>query len=196
MSARIKVKKGGLPGYHLRDSKDDRRKVLLHLLESNKVSYATLIRRLNVLAIYNKNNHPNMSDKVRRDMAYIRRQQKGGTPAQSVQEFVEKMEQRKARPKGSPLKYQIDYYDMDEEGRALFRKIENLHQKTQLFDQYIQQTQQQFRNYMQRVTPNSYEIPREMWNTIEKQKDKLWSLETILGKFKRDLNDYVLFKND
>ena len=70
---RIPLEKGGLPGYHTADLARERRQVLSKLIVSRKETYSQIIKRLNVLAIYNKNKNPELSAKIRRDIAYVQR---------------------------------------------------------------------------------------------------------------------------
>lgn len=68
---RIYVTKGNLPGYTLKKSLAERRLVLEKL--AKKDSWGTIVKRLNVLYIYNKNRHPETAIKFKRDMKYIQR---------------------------------------------------------------------------------------------------------------------------
>jgi hypothetical protein len=70
---RIPVKKGLLEGYHLYDLARDRRKLLMNMIKNNHASYSDIIKRLNVLVIYNKNRHPDISDKVYKDLSYMQK---------------------------------------------------------------------------------------------------------------------------
>ena len=74
---RIPVTKGKLPGYHVSNLARDRRKLLIKMIKSKEATYADIIRRLNVLSIYNKSRNPELSSKVARDMAYIRKKFEG-----------------------------------------------------------------------------------------------------------------------
>lgn len=209
MSVQIKLKKGGLPGYHIRDKKQTRRDILLHLLSSGTTEYSTLIKRLNVLAIYNKNKHPELTDKLRRDMDYIRRKYKqkrssnkkrshrkksgGGkdTRAKSGYEFLLKMQEREARPRGSPLKYDVEYYDLNDEGQKLLRKIRVLRQKAELFGDTISKMQEKLDSYMT-MMPDAKGTWKKMWADIELNKNKLWKLDRTIDKFERDFNSFIL----
>lgn len=68
---RIKITKGNLPGYTLKKSVKERRAILEEL--AKKDSWGTIVKRLNVLYIYNKNRYPETASKFRRDMKYIQR---------------------------------------------------------------------------------------------------------------------------
>jgi hypothetical protein len=68
---RIYVKSGKLEGYSINDSMKKRRSILKKL--SKKSPYATIIKRLNVLAIYNKNRYPETTKKIQSDMSYLRK---------------------------------------------------------------------------------------------------------------------------
>jgi len=69
---RIYVKKGGLKGYKVRDPLVKKRAALKRLI--NQYGYSTIIKRLNVIGIYNKNRYPDITKKVRADMAYLRKE--------------------------------------------------------------------------------------------------------------------------
>ena len=69
---RIPVTKGSLHGYNLDDKRDHRRKILRKL--AKKDTWETVVKRLNVLYIYNKNRHPEIAGKFRRDMKYIQKE--------------------------------------------------------------------------------------------------------------------------
>ena len=68
---RIPVTKGKLFGYHVDNPTKSRRSLLKRLISSKRATFSEVIKRLNALSIYNKNRHPEMSRKVRRDMEYI-----------------------------------------------------------------------------------------------------------------------------
>ncbi len=72
-SIRLSLKKGTLSGYHIKDLAKNRRSILESHLKSGKVSYSEMIKYINVLAIYNKNKNPKMSEKFRRDISYIQK---------------------------------------------------------------------------------------------------------------------------
>jgi hypothetical protein len=66
---RIPVQKGKLPNYHLSDPKEYRRNILNKI--AKKDTWEEVVKRLNVLYIYNKNKHPEIASKFKRDMKYI-----------------------------------------------------------------------------------------------------------------------------
>lgn len=66
---RIPTKKGKLPDYHLSDTKEHRRNILHKI--AKKDTWEEVVKRLNVLYIYNKNKHPEIASKFKRDMKYI-----------------------------------------------------------------------------------------------------------------------------
>ncbi len=68
---RIYLKPGGLKGYRIKDTMKSRRSILKKLLKKN--SYSTIIKRLNVLSIYNKNRNPEISKKVKSDISFIQK---------------------------------------------------------------------------------------------------------------------------
>lgn len=68
---RIPTKKGALPGYTLSLKRSDRR-VLLDKL-AKKMGWSNIVKKLNVLYIYNMNRHPENAGKFRRDMYYIQK---------------------------------------------------------------------------------------------------------------------------
>ena len=70
---KISLKKGVLAGYHINDGVRHRRAILKqHMLDGNE-TYGNIVKRLNVLAIFNKNNHPEYTKKYREDMAWVQR---------------------------------------------------------------------------------------------------------------------------
>ncbi len=69
---RLHVEKGSLPGYFLADKQMNRRKILTKIAKRD--SWETIVKRLNVLYIYNKNHHPDIAAKFRRDMKYIQKE--------------------------------------------------------------------------------------------------------------------------
>lgn len=68
---RIPVKSGKLLGYHLDDPAKSRRLVLVKI--SKKDTWGKVVKRLNVLYIYNKKSHPLTAKKARSDMYYIQK---------------------------------------------------------------------------------------------------------------------------
>ena len=68
---RIYVTKGKLYGYHVDDLQSNRRSLLKKILKNKWATYSEVIKRLNVLAIYNKKRHPETSDKIKRDIKYV-----------------------------------------------------------------------------------------------------------------------------
>ena len=68
---RIKAQKGGLRGYSLKLKMKDRRSILDRLVKV--YGYSNIIKKLNLLYVYNKNNHPENALKFKRDMLYIQR---------------------------------------------------------------------------------------------------------------------------
>jgi hypothetical protein len=71
---RIPIKqKGALFGYHVDMSAKSRRSLLKRLLSKRKATYSQIIKRLNVLKIYNKNRHPEISEKIKRDIDFVHR---------------------------------------------------------------------------------------------------------------------------
>ena len=68
---RIKAQKGGLHGYSLKLTLKQRRSILDRLVKV--YGYSNIIKKLNLLYVYNKNNHPENALKFRRDMLYVQR---------------------------------------------------------------------------------------------------------------------------
>jgi hypothetical protein len=69
----VPLRKGALEGYHMSDKAYTRRKHLLDLIKQNHATYSEVIKRLNVLSIYNKNRAPELSTILRRDINYLQR---------------------------------------------------------------------------------------------------------------------------
>jgi serine/arginine repetitive matrix protein 2 len=63
--------RGGLFGYHVYLPEKKRRSLLKFLLSRKKASYSEIIKRLNVLSIYNKRKHPETTRKVKRDIDFL-----------------------------------------------------------------------------------------------------------------------------
>ena len=70
----VPLRKGALEGYHARDSSRVRRTILLSIIKKGHSTYAEVIKRLNVLAIYNKNRAPDVTEILRKDIAFLQRQ--------------------------------------------------------------------------------------------------------------------------
>lgn len=70
---RIPSSKGKLFGYHVDSLARDRRSLLKRLIRSRRATFSEIIKRLNVLVVYNKRKHPETSKKVKRDLDYIER---------------------------------------------------------------------------------------------------------------------------
>ena len=68
--------KGGLFGYHIDMPLKQRRSLLKNILRKDLATYSEVVKRLNVLSIYNKNRHPEISKRVIRDMRYIQKSTK------------------------------------------------------------------------------------------------------------------------
>ena len=64
---------GGLFGYHINTPAKGRRSLLKRILSKRKATYSEVVKRLNVLVIYNKRRHPEISMKVKTDIDYIHR---------------------------------------------------------------------------------------------------------------------------
>jgi Mg-chelatase subunit ChlI len=67
----IKLKKGKLDGYSLKDSMSDRRKVLKKYVKI--YGSGDVIKRLNILYIFNRNNYPTTANKFHRDMVFVQK---------------------------------------------------------------------------------------------------------------------------
>ena len=68
---RIHIEKGALPGYSLSLKRSDRRELLDKLVK--KYGWSNIVKKLNVLYIYNMNRYPVNAGKFRRDMYYIQK---------------------------------------------------------------------------------------------------------------------------
>ena len=71
-SVRIHLEKNALPGYTLSLKQTERRQILSKL--SKKLGWGNVVKKLNVLYIFNKNKHPETAAKFRKDMKYIQKQ--------------------------------------------------------------------------------------------------------------------------
>lgn len=93
----IKLKKGGLSGYRINDPIEKKHKALDKLVK--KDGYSTIVKRLNVLAIYNKNRFPTYSNKVRKDITYLQNKYRGKTTKRLPTKRVKSPIRRKTLPK-------------------------------------------------------------------------------------------------
>jgi hypothetical protein len=91
---KIHLEKNALPGYSLSLKKDERRKILNKL--AKKLGWVNIVRKLNVLFIYNKNKHPKTANKFKQDMKYI---QKQFSPKYKTQSKKRSKKQSKKRSK-------------------------------------------------------------------------------------------------
>lgn len=66
--------KGALGKYHIDLPEKKRRSILKNLLSKGEATYSEIIKRLNVLVIYNKRRYPETSRKAKRDLDFIHRQ--------------------------------------------------------------------------------------------------------------------------
>jgi chorismate mutase len=74
----VKLSKGGLTGYTSKDTREERHKSLKKLINklkkenfTKKEAIVKLIRRLNIIAIYNKNKNPTVSKIYRKDIYWL-----------------------------------------------------------------------------------------------------------------------------
>lgn len=93
----IKLKKGGLSGYRINDPVEKKHQALDKLVK--KDGYSTIIKRLNILAIYNKNRFPTYSNKVRKDISYLQNKYRGKTTKRLPTKRVKSPIRRKPLPK-------------------------------------------------------------------------------------------------
>jgi hypothetical protein len=70
---KIKLKKGVLEGYSSKLSTEERRHKLKHLISSGKVDRNIIVKRLNILSIFNKNRSPKSANIFKKDMKYIQK---------------------------------------------------------------------------------------------------------------------------
>ena len=70
---RIPVSRGGLFGYHIDLPAKKRRSLLKRILSKGLATYSEIVKRLNVLVIYNKRRYPETSAKVKRDIDFVHR---------------------------------------------------------------------------------------------------------------------------
>lgn len=70
---KIILRPGGLPNYHIKDPIRVRRDILMKLLETRQTTYSEMIKRINVLSIYNKNKNPDMSNRFIRDISFLQK---------------------------------------------------------------------------------------------------------------------------
>lgn len=65
----IHLRKHSLDGYSLSLDKKSRRAILYKLSKID--GWGTIVKKLNILRIFNKNNHPDIYDKISRDIKYV-----------------------------------------------------------------------------------------------------------------------------
>lgn len=58
-------------GYHLDATAENRRAALRRALKSKKVKYASLMGKLNAIAVFNKNRNKPLTRKIRSDMKFL-----------------------------------------------------------------------------------------------------------------------------
>ena len=68
---KIKLEKNALPGYTLIANQKTRRSILSNI--STKQGWGTVVKKLNVLRIFNKNKYPDKSAKYYKDMRFIQK---------------------------------------------------------------------------------------------------------------------------
>lgn len=99
---------GGLYGYHVNTPAKGRRSLLKRILSKRKATYSEVVKRLNVLVIYNKRRHPEISTKVKTDIDYIHRHltkyKKSPVKSKSKKKSVKRKSKRKSRPKRRSVK--------------------------------------------------------------------------------------------
>lgn len=71
---KIKLEKGSLPGYTLSIKQKDRRSVLDKLVI--EYGWSNIVKKLNILYVYNKNRYPQNAMKFRKDMFYVQKKYK------------------------------------------------------------------------------------------------------------------------
>lgn len=75
-TVKLQLTPGSLCGYRVNDPAKDRRGILMRIIDTGFATYTEVMRRLNVLAIFNKNKNPAMTEKIRKDMDFLRRRKK------------------------------------------------------------------------------------------------------------------------
>ena len=90
----IKLKKGLLHGYTLKNSLISRREILKNLTKS--VSINTIIKRLNVLYIFNKNKHPENAKKFRNDMKFLQRYRDNNNNSENTISYRSSIKKRRS----------------------------------------------------------------------------------------------------
>ena len=98
---RIHIEKGALPGYTLSLKRADRREILDKLVK--KLGWSNIVKKLNVLYIYNMNRYPVNAAKFRRDMYYI---QKKHSPKHktSAKSYSQKRKSKKSKKSKKSVK--------------------------------------------------------------------------------------------
>ena len=102
MINKIVLEKDKLAVYSLSQSSTIRRKILSKYASKD---WGKVVKRLNILAIFNKYNHPNTAFKLRQDMKYI--QQHFGTKRSIKKHSIKKLIPHKLSKKRSIKKHSI-----------------------------------------------------------------------------------------
>lgn len=70
---RIPLRKGTLSGYHMIQRPTVRHKILKKLINSGRVGKLVAFRKLNALAIMNKNRYPQKTELLNRDKNWVKK---------------------------------------------------------------------------------------------------------------------------
>ena len=97
---KIVLEKGKLAGYSLSDPITIRRKILAKYAKEN---WGKVVKRLNVLVLFNKNKHPTTALKFKKDMIFIQNNfgKKKSTKKRSYKKSTKKRSYKKSTKKRS-----------------------------------------------------------------------------------------------
>ena len=103
LKLKLHLEKGSLFGYHVDNTLEKKHKLFKKLLSKKEITYSELIKRLNILAIYNKRKHPDISKKVRKDIKYIQEHFKMKYSLSSIKKSIKKTPKRRISKKRKSL---------------------------------------------------------------------------------------------
>lgn len=157
---RIKLNnEGTLNGYHIRDLARTRRDVLAKILRKQGSRYSQVIKRLNVLGIYNKNRHPDITAIVHKDIKYIQRHfghlaKTKRSPKKSVKRSYKKRSYKKrSYKKRSPKR---SYKKKSSKKHSIKRKSSKRSAKRSYKKRSVKRSYKKKRSQKKRSTKRSY----------------------------------------
>ena len=123
---------GGLYGYHVNTPAKGRRSLLKRILSKRKATYSEVVKRLNVLVIYNKRRHPEISTKVKTDIDYIHRHltKYKKSPVKRKSKSKKKSVKRKSKRKSRPKRRSVKRKSKSVKRRSVKRKSKSVKRRS------------------------------------------------------------------